>query len=132
MTQGWYQLNPKLAVRSGHGEDESWTPVCIALNLKLINEIAYEEQWSRSAKTIDELSSLAGLPQRTPPTATERSCKRQREEIAKLDETRAAKARDLAAHAAAISQQPAKRGKKESKRLEIERVRREIEERNKR
>ena len=132
MTQGWYQFNPTLAVRSRHGDDETWTPIFVALNLRLINEFSYENGWESAADTIDDLLAFAALPKRTVPIATERLFERRREEIAKLDEMRAIKARVLAKRAAAISRLPVKLGTKDSKRLEIERVRREIEERNKR
>ncbi len=132
MTQGLYQFNPKLAIRSRQGDEETWKPIFEALNLRLINEFAHENGWSSTARTIDKLHSLAGLPERTPAIAAEHWLRRKREEIAKSNEAHAAKARDLAARAAAIRQQPVKWGTKASKRLEIERVRREIEERNKR
>jgi hypothetical protein len=40
VSQGWYQFNPKLAVRRRQGDEETWTPVYAALNLPLINEFS--------------------------------------------------------------------------------------------
>lgn len=37
VTQGWYQLNPKLSVRRRQGDEEFWLPIYAALNLPLIN-----------------------------------------------------------------------------------------------
>jgi hypothetical protein len=38
--QGWYQFNPKLAVRRRVAGDEQWLPIYAALNLPLINEFS--------------------------------------------------------------------------------------------
>ncbi len=40
ITQGWYQFNPKLAVRRNEGEAEGWVPIYQALNLPPIGEFA--------------------------------------------------------------------------------------------
>lgn len=78
--------------------------------------------------------ALAGLPKRTTPIAAERAVAReealQRQREAQIAELRAARARPSANHAAAGQPEP-KWGTKEAKRREIERVRREIEERKK-
>lgn len=133
--QGWYQFNPKLAVRCRQGDEETWIPVYLALNLPLINEFSFEDGSRSVAKSIDEYLSGAGLPQRTTPIAAERAVARAealwRQQEAQIAEARAAKARQLAEQAA-TEQRPAKWGTKEAKRLEIERLRREIEERRKR
>lgn len=129
---GRYQFNPKLAVRRREGEEEKWIPVFTALNLPLISEFAYHDGWISTWGNIDQLLGLAGLPERTTPVAAERIVER---EAAKMRELEERKANRLAAEArlrAAVeaNRQSAPRwGTKEAKRLEIERVRQEIENR---
>ncbi|MGO9444952.1 MAG: hypothetical protein ACLPXB_09270, partial [Thiobacillaceae bacterium] len=133
--QGWYQFNPKLAVRRRQGEDVRWTPIYTALNLPLINEFSFNDGWENVSEAIDKYLFLAGLPQRTIPIAAERAIAReevlQRQKEAQIAEARAARARQLAEQVA-VGQQHVKWGTKEAKLREIERVRREIEERKKR
>ncbi len=76
VTQGWYQLNPKLSVRRRQGEVESWMPIYAALNLPLINEFAWENEWTGVADAIENYLESAGLPTRTTPIAAERSIAR--------------------------------------------------------
>jgi hypothetical protein len=63
VSQGWYQLNPKLAVRRRQGDEETWTPVCAALNLPLINEFSRLNDWGwpeTIPKVIDRFLLQAG------------------------------------------------------------------------
>lgn len=135
VTQGWYQFNPTLSVRCRTGDSEHWTPIYTALNLPLINEFSVDNGWESVSDAIDNYLALAGLPKRTIPIAAERAVAREealrRQREAQIAEIRAAKARQLAEQAA-VGQQQVKWGTKEAKRREIERVRREIEERKKR
>ncbi len=74
VSQGWYQFNPKLSVRSGRGEGESWQPIFEALNLPLINEFALPDITGLTAgERIAQYLSLAGLSARTIPIALERA-----------------------------------------------------------
>ena len=134
VSTGRYQFNPKLAVRRRHGEEENWIPIYTALNLPLISEFAYNDGWISTWNNIDKLVILAGLPERTTPIAAERSAERQAAKMRELDERRAnqlaAKARIHAAAEATQNRVPPW-GTKEAKRLEIERVRQEIERRKK-
>ena len=140
LRQGWYQFNPKMSVRCGKGDVEVWQPIFAALNLPLINEFArshlfdYLADWDR----ISEFCELANMPIPSIPIAAEREMARreaaekerirlQDEKLAEMkrkqDEMEAFKQRKLA--------EKPKWGTKEAKRLEIERVRKEIEDRNK-
>ena len=128
VAQGWYQLNPKLSVRIRTGDSEAWVPVYKALNLALINEFVPEHIWPR----IDDYLALAQLPERTVPIAAaemlarrQAAMEREREAEALREEQRkAAAARVAARH----PEGPPKWGTPEAKRMEIERVRRELEE----
>ncbi len=42
VSQGWYQFNPKLSVRWGTTDTESWQPIYTALNLPLIREFSVD------------------------------------------------------------------------------------------
>ncbi len=133
LQQGWYQFDPGLSVRRRQGEDEIWLPVIAALNLPLISEVSHwdDGEWDSVQKAIDRLLKLAGLPTRTAPIAAERvlAAERAREE-ARLAEARALQAQREAARAAA-AQRPIPWGSPEAKRLEIERIRQQIEARKK-
>lgn len=131
VAQGWYQLNPKLMVRRRQGDEEHWTPIYAALNLPLINEFSQEDGWESVWDRISDYLALAGMPKRTIPIAAERAIAR-KQALEREREKREAEAR------AALERwrkQPAvepKWGTAEAKRLEIERLRRKIEERKKR
>lgn len=143
--QGMYQFNPKLSVRRRQGDGEQWTPIYAALNLPLINEFARSDGWQSVSPAIDKFLALAGLPARKVPIAAERAIAReealQREEEARLAEARAARMR-IAEERAAEARRAAERaasapaapawGTQQARRREIERLRREIEERKKR
>ena len=131
---GRYQFNPKLAVRRRQGDEENWIPIFTALNLPLISEFAYHDGWISTWGNIDKLLGLAGLAERTTPVAAERFLEREAAKMRELDERRAnqlaAETRFRAA-AEARKQSAPRWGSKEAKRLEIERVRQEIENRKK-
>ena len=139
VAQGWYQFNPKLLVRRRQGDAETWTPIYAALNLPLINEFAHDDGWESVDDSIAEYLAMAGLPERTIPLAAERAYARQeavvRERETREREEQAARERRLQEQVAALQfkrAEPPKWGTPEAKRMEIERIRREIEERNKR
>jgi hypothetical protein len=69
VAQGWYQFNPKLAVRWRHGENDRWVPVFQALNLPLINEFACRDAGFDVSTAIDLYLERGGLPERTVPVA---------------------------------------------------------------
>jgi hypothetical protein len=132
--QGWYQFNPKLAVRRKEGDADVWVPIYQALNLPFIGEFALDFVWER----IDVCLAKAGVPPRTTPIAVERA-------VARLEaEARERERREAEAHAAQqrwLTEQQAARqrrereqpkwGTPEAKRREIERIRMEIENRKK-
>ncbi len=130
VAQGWYQFNPKLSVRRRRDDTETWVPIYRALNLPLINEFACDFVWRR----IDEYLAMAGLPERTVPVAAERAIAR--EEAAEREaQKRAAEERERIerwrAGQGAPRPQPErtepKWGTREARQQEIERVRQEIE-----
>ncbi|MBI3044715.1 MAG: hypothetical protein HYY78_18005 [Betaproteobacteria bacterium] len=139
VAQGWYQFNPKLSVRRRQGDEELWAPIYAALNLPLINEFSMDDGWESVRDRIAGYLAMAGLPGRTIPIAAERAVAWQealdREREKREHEERAALERWRNERAATPQHQPAaepKWGTKEAKRMEIERIRRKIEERNER
>ena len=135
VAQGWYQFNPKLAVRRRQGDEELWTPIFKALNLPLINEFSREDRWESVGEHIASYLAMAGLPERMIPIAAERAYAREEEREKRENQERAARERLLEEHVAALHSKQAEKpkwGTREAKRMEIERIRREIEERNKR
>ncbi len=48
IAHGWYQINPRLAIRRRDGRGQSWQPVLEALNLPLVHELAHPDQWGIS------------------------------------------------------------------------------------
>ena len=134
ITQGWYQFNPKLALRRTRGAAEAWLPIYAALNLPFIAEFSLDFVWAR----IDDYLALADLPARTTQIAAERV-------IARMDaaarEREEQEAEERAAFDRWIAEQQAKKqrlqpdepkwGTREAKRREIERLRLEIEQRKK-
>jgi len=135
VSQGWYQFNPKLAVRRRQGDEETWAPIFAALNLPLINEFSRLNDWGwpeTIPKIIDRFLLLTGLPGWRVPIAAERSVARARAlEEERLVEARALQAQREAEQAAA-AQRPVRWDGPQAKRLEIERIRREIEARKNR
>lgn len=132
VAQGWYQFNPQLSVRRKVDGVEAWVPIYQALNLPFVGEFAWDFVWPR----VDEYLALAGLPGRTVPIAFERAVARQQaEQLAQEREAQALqevierrKAEMLVARQRAESSRP-KWGTKAAKQAEIERIRKEIEER---
>ena len=132
---GRYQFNPKLAVRR-YGEAETWVPIYAALNLPLISEFAYNDGFSSTWGNIDQFLALAGLPARTVPIAALGAIAREEAWMRELDARKAVRLaedarRKTAAEAIKIKEKAPPWGTKEAKRLEIERVRQEIESRKK-
>ncbi len=139
VAQGWYQFNPKLSVRRRRGDEELWVPIYAAHNLPLINEVATDDRRDGVGDRIAQYLALGGLPERTVPVAAERAVAREkalaREEEARANEERAALERWRKEQAEIRERQQAEKpkwGTPEAKRQEIERIRREIEERKKR
>ena len=136
-TIGWYQFNPKLAVRRRVAGDEQWLPIYAALNLPLINEFSLPERpehrgWEQVCYAIDRYLALGGLDPRTTAIAAERAVARAEAlEAARIAEERALRERQQAARAAA-ARQPVMWGTPEARRQEVERLRRQIEDRKKR
>lgn len=138
VAQGWYQFNPKLSVRRRQDDEEVWTPIYGALNLPLINEFARADGWEGVRDRVAEYLAMAGLPEPTVPLAAERAVARQaaqaREQEKRAEERRAAVERlekEWAATPQAQRAEEPKWGTKEARRMEIERLRRAIEARNK-
>ena len=112
---------------------ESWMPIYQALNLLFVNEFAWDFVWSR----VDEYLELAGMPERTVPIETARALarhqaaevKREREmrELQESIERRRAEALVLRQRQDAA---PPKWGTRTAKQMEIERIRKEIEEKS--
>jgi len=128
MEKGWYQFNPKLAVRRRLNDEDQWIPVFVALNLPLINEFSYDNGRVNIADSIEQYLSLAGLPKRTIPIAAERALTRPQapsrdepkwgkdiEIEQKIKEARAAKSLQLAELARTGQLPPIRRGTKKPK-----------------
>jgi len=132
VAQGWYQFNPRMSVRRRQGEEEIWQPVFAALNLPLINEFARQYAfepylgWNR----IEQYCAMANMPKPAVPIAVERGfalreaaeAERARKETERCE----AMKRLQEQRKRELSERP-KWGTKEAKRREIERVRKEIE-----
>ncbi len=140
VAQGWYQFNARLLVRKRQGDAEQWIPIYAALNLPLINEFALDDGWESVTDRLDEYLVAAGLPGRTIPIATERSVmrrqalalEREREEAEAQAALERQREERQAAGASAQPEIGPKWGTKKARRLEIERIQRQIEERKKR
>ena len=89
MTQGWYQFNPKLSVRSLHsGTQEGWIPLFQALNLPLIAEFSNAEVWHQ----IEKYSGMAEMLLPLPPVLVQKGLDRMKvfaiaPELRKMQET---------------------------------------------
>ncbi|MDD5034745.1 MAG: ankyrin repeat domain-containing protein, partial [Methylococcaceae bacterium] len=74
MKTGWYQFNPKLAVRFKNAEGEAWTPIYTALNLPLIKECAEPRHWSAIDQLlVEEVYEPVGVPVAGEPFLAEQS-----------------------------------------------------------
>ncbi len=78
MTQGWYQFNPKLSVRSIDLENkQGWTAVYQALNLPLIYEFSDELIYPQ----IEKYVTMAGIPKPPTPVCAEQALARKKKYI---------------------------------------------------
>jgi hypothetical protein len=140
VSQGWYQFNPQLSVRRLQGKEEIWQPIYAVLNLTLISEFAsdylfgIETVWER----IGKYCAMANISKPAIPVAAEREMARREaaeKERIRLKDEELAKMKRIQDELKALRQckqtEKPKWGTKEAKRLEIERVRKEIEDRKK-
>jgi Ankyrin repeats (3 copies)/Viral (Superfamily 1) RNA helicase len=128
VAHGWYQFNPALSVRRRNASGEAWLPICDALNLRFVAECADPQHWAH----IDALLGMAGQPPMTTPIAGERIA-RQLAAERKQQETVRRKMEALrqqveVTEQAPVAAPPPRWGTKEARRLEVERIRREIAE----
>lgn len=129
---GRYQFNPKFLVRCREGTEEVWVPIFKALNLPLISEFAYNDEWVSTWGNIDRLLALSGMPERTMPIAAERLVERQAARLRELEEIKAKRLAEMERRrieAEAEKQRAPRWGTKEAKRLEIERLKQAMEKR---
>lgn len=125
LVQGWYQINPALSVRRRNAAGESWVPVLDALNLRLVSESAAPAHWHG----VNAMLGMAGQVPVATPIAGEGYARRIAAEREKEDARRrmleeARRQEENPEPAAA----PPRWGTKEARKMEIERVRREIAE----
>ena len=102
-----------------------------ALNLPFVNEFAWDFVWSR----VDEYLELAGMPERTVPIAAEAALARQQaareaqeREAKELQEAIERRRAEMLAARQLQAAAPPKWGTRTAKQMEIERIRREIAE----
>ncbi|MEN9314537.1 MAG: hypothetical protein RIS35_930 [Pseudomonadota bacterium] len=134
VAQGWYQFNPAMSVRRREEGVERWLPVHQALNLPLVGEFAQEALGPR----IDAYLTLCGLSDRSGSILLERRLERrramleaeERKTAALREEVERLRAQRDEARLRRQAETP-KWGTPQAKRLEIERIRREIEARRK-
>jgi hypothetical protein len=128
LVQGWYQFSPALAVRRRDATGDSWLPIFDALNLRFIAETADPQHW-------EHINALLAMAQQAPTPipiggerfAREMAAKRAQREAdqRKLEEMqRQRQAHPVVAPSATLLPW----GTKEARRMEVERVRREIAE----
>jgi hypothetical protein len=67
VSQGWYRLDPTLAVRRQTAEGQAWVPIVEALNLRLVKELAAPPWWA----PLDAALAAAGVPPAGVPVALE-------------------------------------------------------------
>ena len=94
IAHGWYQINPHLAIRRRSAQGESWQSVLEALNLALVHELAYPDQWDISR---DLWRSAGGAELPTPIAAEAWEAREQTALAAKRAAFEAAAARRMAA-----------------------------------
>lgn len=85
VAQGWYQFNPKLAVRASQGEAEAWVPIYGALNLPFISEFAWVTSHNSVWEALSHYLKEAGLPSTPCPIFAERAALREKEEEAERE-----------------------------------------------
>lgn len=125
LVHGWYQLNPALSVRRRDAAGESWLPVLDALNLRLVAECAAPPHW-------DHVNAMLDMARQAPvatPIAGEGyarkiAAEREQDEARRRMLEEMPRQEEKPEPAAA----PPPWGTKEARRMEIERVRREIAE----
>ena len=133
IAHGWYQINPRLAIRRRIQGVESWHPVLEALNLRLVHELAHPDQWGisralwRSQADIELPTPVAAEPW----AARERAIlEAERAEIAAIEARRRAAEearRRQAEFRANPEAQPPRWGTPEAKAAAREELRRRIE-----
>ena len=135
VSQGWYQISSALSVRRKVGDTDVWVPIYQALNLPFVAEFAWNFVWAG----VDDYLALAGLPARTIPVVYERALARERadtrareREMRELEESSTRYRAEIEAARRQAAPIAPKWGTAEAKRQEIERIRREIEERRRR
>ncbi len=83
ISQGWYQFNPKLLVRSINSDSKlGWIPVFQALNLPLIYEFSDQRLWPQ----VETCVKMAGMPMPSFPVSAEQAVARE-EELEKMRES---------------------------------------------
>ena len=130
VAQGWYQFNPALLVRSSQ-QDEGWQPVYATLNLPLISEFSRSEAFDVGTvrEQILEYCKLAKLSEPAFPIVAERLYAQKEEalkERARIEAERMAASKRRQEQASAP-----KWGTEAARQREIERVRKQIEDRKK-
>jgi len=133
IAHGWYQINPRLAIRRRKQGLESWHPALEALNLRLVHEFAHPDQWGIS-RALWRLQADIELPTPVgaePWAARERAVlEAERAEIAVIEARRRAaeEARRRQAESRANQEaQPARWGTPEAKAAARDELRRRIE-----
>ncbi len=83
ISQGWYQFNPKLSVRSINPDSKlGWILVFQALNLPLIYEFSDQRLWPQ----VETCVKMAGMPMPSSPVSAEQAVARE-EELEKMRES---------------------------------------------
>jgi hypothetical protein len=133
IAHGWYQINPRLAIRRRTQGVESWHPVLEALNLPLVHEFAHPDQWGisralwRSQADIELPTPVAAEPW----AARERAVlEAERAEAAAIEARRRAAEEVRRRHAEARAKeeaQPPRWGTPEAKSAARDELRRRIE-----
>jgi hypothetical protein len=126
IAHGWYQINPQLAIRRRGIEGESWQPVLETLNLSLVHELAFPEQWSISREL---WRSTGGAELPTPVAAEAWEAREQAALAAEQAAFEAAAPRRLASEEERrrAASQPPPWGTREAKRAALQELQRRIE-----
>jgi hypothetical protein len=138
IAQGWYQIDPTLAVRRHTVEGEVWVPIVEALNLRLVKELAAPIWW----ETLDEALAAGGAPPAGVPIALEEKVRQweaeRARERARLERAPASRptlrpwAEKLALEppvpSAPEEERPAPWGTPEARRQALKRLKRELSE----
>ena len=123
VAHGWYQFNPALALRRRDASAKPWQPLFEALNLRFVAEFAHIRHWER----INALLAKAQLTPVPTPIAGEADARElaaaRDEEQTWLREIEEARRRR---ETAPVATTKPRWGTKEARRLEEERIRREV------